>query len=149
MPPAGVSREDQIRCRPDISMTTDTRQSIERLRERVADSRESSDDDREILPWVSNGIDVLGKSALFSFCSEGATPPSSRERPKGAEEGGETAFTRASLSCSPSETRCVSEDVPRNLRFLVCERDAKRLVNARTVRKHSLRHAYSPCGRTG
>ena len=47
-----------------------------------------------------------------------------------SEQGGDTAFTRAKLLCSPSETLHVSEDVPRNLRFLVCERDAKRLVNA-------------------
>ena len=32
--------------------------------------------------------------------------------------------------CSPSETHRVSEDVPGNLRVLVCERDASRLVNA-------------------
>lgn len=43
-------------------MTADTRQSIERLRERIADSRELSTDDREIPPRLSDRIDILDKS---------------------------------------------------------------------------------------
>lgn len=44
------------------STTAGTRRSIEHLRERIANSREPSDDDREILLGFSERIDILGKS---------------------------------------------------------------------------------------
>ena len=47
-----------------------------------------------------------------------------------SEQGGDTAFTSASLLCNPLKMLDVSADILSNLRFLVCERDASRLVNA-------------------
>ncbi len=51
-------------------MTADKRGLIENLRERIADSRGLSDDDREVLLWFSERLDILGKAEVTKILGD-------------------------------------------------------------------------------